>query len=45
MRVEDFRGWLREETCKKYTVRRRWELLVRLVQRTFRGGTPPEELA
>ena len=26
-------------------MRRRWEILVRLIQRTFRYGNPPEELA
>ena len=45
MRTEDSKGWLQEATRKKDLSRRRWEILVRLVQRTFGGGTPPKELA
>ena len=36
--------WLWETTGNKDPVRRRWELLVRLVQRTLRERNPPEDL-
>ena len=44
MRIEDLNGWIQEAKRKKEPVRRRWELLVRLVQQKFEDGTPPEEL-
>ena len=44
MRVEELKGWLREATFKKERVKRMWNLLVRLLQRTFRDMTPPEDL-
>ena len=44
MPEEDLKGWLREAMRTKAPVRRSWELLVMLVQQTFRYGTPPEEL-
>ena len=45
MRTEYLKVWLREETRKQEPVSRMWELLVRLVHRTFGDGNPPEELA
>ena len=45
MHTEDLKGWLREATCMKSPVRRRWELLVRLLHQMFRDDTSPEELA
>ena len=41
MHAEDLKGWLRESPRKKEPVRRRWEVLVRLVQRMFGYGDPP----
>ena len=45
MCAEDLKGWLREETRKRETTRTWWELLVRLLQRTFGDWTPPADLA
>ena len=45
MGAEDLKGWVREATRKKEPVRRRWEILVRLVHQAFGDGTPPEEFA
>ena len=45
MRVEYLNRWIREANCKKYPERRRWELVVRLVQGMFGGGTAPEDIA
>ena len=45
MRAEDLKICLQEATCKKELVRRRWYILVRLVQQTFGERTPTEELA
>ena len=44
MRAEDLKGWIREATRKKESVGRRWDLLVRLLQKISREGTPLEEL-
>ena len=43
--AEDLRGRLREATRTKALARKGWELLMRLVHRTFGDRTPPEELA
>ena len=45
MQAEDLKGWLRKATHTKAPESRRWEILVRLVRRTFGDGNPPEELA
>ena len=45
MHTNESKGWLQEATRKKEPVRRWWDLLVRLVQRTLGYGTPPAELA
>ena len=45
MRAEDMKEWIWEATRKNYPVIRIWELVVRLVHLTFRGGTLPEEIA
>ena len=45
MRVEDLKGWLREAKRKKNPVRRRWYLVVQLVQVTFGGGTVMEDIS
>ena len=45
MHAEDLKWWIQEATRKKEPVRRQWELLVRLVQRTSGGGTPPADLS
>ena len=38
MRAEDMKEWLREDKREKDTERRRWELVVRLLQGMFRDG-------
>ena len=45
MRAEDLKRWIREAKCKKYPVRRMWELVSRLAQLVFVYGTVPEEIA
>ena len=40
---EDLKGWLQEATRKKELVRRRWDIVVILVQRTLGDGTPPSD--
>ena len=45
MHAEDMKGWLREAKRDKDSERRRWELVVRLVQVMFMYGTVPEEIA
>ena len=45
MRTEDLKGWLRESIRNKDPVRRRWELVVRLVNIKFGDGTLPAELS
>ena len=42
MCAEDLKEWIREATHKKEPARRRWEILVRLVHRTFGDETPIE---
>ena len=41
---KDIKGWLRESLREKNSVRRRWRLLVRIIQRTFEDGMVPEEV-
>ena len=43
MRAEDLNVWLWESTRKKELVRRRWDIVVILVQRTLGDGTPPSD--
>ena len=38
MRAEDLKGWLQEASREKNPVRRQWQLLVRIVKRTFEDG-------
>ena len=38
MQAENIKGWLREASREKKLVRRRWRLLVRLIQRTLKDG-------
>ena len=45
MRAEELKGWLREAKRKKVTLRIRWDLVVRLVQLYFGGGTMPEYIS
>ena len=42
IREEDLKGWLQEALREKKPVRRRWQLLVRLTQNTFKYGVVPE---
>ena len=42
MRAEDINEWLREVSTEKNPVRRWWQQLVRLIQRTFEDGGVPE---
>ena len=44
MHTNESKGWLQEATRKKEPVRRWWDLLVRLLQKMSREGTPLEEL-
>ena len=44
MRAEDLKGWIMEAKHEKDPVRRRWELVVRLVQLVFLGGTMLKEI-
>ena len=44
MQAEDIKGWLREASWEKNPVKRRWRLLVRLIQRTFEDWVVPEEV-
>ena len=44
MCIEDLKGWSREATHKKESVRRMWEILVRLAHQTFGEWNPPEDL-
>ena len=39
---EDLKGWLWESSWEKKLVKCRWQLLVRLIQRTFEDGVVPE---
>ena len=41
MCAEDLEEWLREDNIKKDKLRRRWELVVRLLQVMFWYGTVP----
>ena len=41
MRTDDLNGCLREAKCEKDRERKRWELVVRLVQVMFKDGTVP----
>ena len=43
MRVEDLKGWFREAMREKNPVQRQWQILVRLIQRTFGYGTVLDE--
>ena len=43
MRAEDLNVWLWESTRKKELVRRRWDIVVILVQRTLGDRTPPSD--
>ena len=45
MQTEDLKGWLRKASMYNNPVRRRWRLLVGLIQRTFKDGVVPEEVA
>ena len=45
MRAEDMKEWLREDKREKDIERRRWELVVRLLQGMFRDGTVPKEIS
>ena len=45
MRTEELKRWLRETKREKDPVRRRWELVVRLVKVMFGDGTVPEEIS
>ena len=42
MRLEDLKGWHKEEKREEYTKERRWELVVRLIQVMLRDVTVPE---
>ena len=44
MCAEDMKGCQQEKNRKKYPVRRRWEIVIRLVQMAFRDNTLPEDL-
>ena len=45
MCAEDLKGWLRKAKREKYPKRRRWELVVRLVQVIFGYENIPEEVS
>ena len=45
MCAEYLKGWLRWDKRKKDQERRRWELVVRLLQVMFGGGTVPAEIS
>ena len=45
MHTEDVKSWLQKAMRKRESVISRWEIFVRLVQRTFGDGTPPVDLA
>ena len=45
MKVEDLKEGLREGSRDTKPVTHRWQLLVRLIQKTFRDGAVPEEVA
>ena len=45
MRAEDLKGCIRKAKREKDPVRRKWELVMRLVQLEFGVGTVPEEIA
>ena len=45
MRAEDLKVWLGEASREMDPVTYRWQLLVRLIQTTFKDGAVPEEVA
>ena len=45
MRVEDLKGWLRGASICTNPVKHQCQLLVRLIQKTFKDGVVPEEVA
>ena len=44
MWTEDLQGWLWETLQEKNLVRRRWKLVLRLIQRMFEDGVVPEKV-
>ena len=45
MRLEDLKGWLVEASRETDPMTYRWQLLVQLIQTTFKDGAVPEEVA
>ena len=45
MRTKDLNGWLRETYMETDLVTYRWQMLVPLIQTTFKGGAVPEVAA
>ena len=45
MRLEDLKGWLREVSREADPVTHRWQLLVRLIQKTFEDGAALDKVA
>ena len=45
MQAEDLKEWLQEALRDKNPVRRQWRLLVSIIQRMFKYGVVPEEVA